>query len=70
MKRIIAVLITIIILASIIQIPANAAGTTIISFNKNTVTIGDKVIVTIKVNIAEPPFSLNFYVKYAKEKIK
>lgn len=69
MKKIITILTVIILLVSLFKIPTFAGGNTTISFSKDTITIGDVVVVTVKINIDEPVYSLDFNIKYDNTKL-
>lgn len=68
MKKFLSILISFIILASIFVLPASAAGT-IIAFSQNTITIGDKVVVTVTVDAGAPIYAVSYKLSYDSQKL-
>lgn len=68
MKKLISIFVTIILIASFFTFNASAAGT-ILAFSQNTITIGDKVVVTVTINTDEEMYSLGYKLVYDAEKL-
>ncbi len=68
MKKYISILIAFIIIASVFVLPASAAGT-ILAFSQNTITIGDKVVVTVTVDAGAPIYAVSYKLSYDAEKL-
>lgn len=64
MKKFLSILISIIIAASLFIFTASAANNTIIAFSANTVTIGNKVTVTLTLNSDQPIYSYGYKLSY------
>ncbi len=69
MKKIISVLVAILMLASLFTFCVSAANNSIIAFSSNTVTVGDKVTVTITLNSNTPIYAYQFKLHYDAEKL-
>lgn len=69
MKKFLSVLISIIIAASVFAFGVSAANSTIIAFSANTVTIGDKVTVTLTLNSDQPIWSYDYKLSYDSTKL-
>lgn len=68
MKKFLSVLIAFILIASVFVFPTSAAGT-ILAFSQNTITIGDKVVVTVTVDAGAPIYAISFKLSYDAEKL-
>ena len=68
MKKFLSILIAFIIIASVFILPASAAGT-ILAFSQNTITIGDKVVVTVTVDAGAPIYAVSYKLTYDAEKL-
>lgn len=68
MKKILSIIITFIICASVFILPASAAGT-VIAFSQNTIVIGDKVVVTVTIDAGESIYAIGFKLNYDAEKL-
>jgi hypothetical protein len=68
MKKFLSVFISILIFASLFTISSSAAGTTI-AFSSNTITIGDKVTVTITVDPGVAMYAVGYKLVYDSEKL-
>lgn len=68
MKKLISILITVILISSFFAFNASAAGT-ILAFSQNTITIGDKVVVTVTINTDEEMYSLGYTLIYDADKL-
>lgn len=68
MKKVISILVTILLIASFFTFNASAAGT-VIAFSSNTITIGDKVVVTVTVNPGEAMYAVGYKLVYDAEKL-
>ncbi len=69
MKKLFSVLVVVIILASLFTFGASAANNTIIAFSSNTITIGDKVTVTVTLNSDQPIYAYDYTLKYDATKL-
>ncbi len=68
MKKFISILVSILILASFLTFPASAANPTV-TLNATTVTIGNKVTVTVTVSPGEAMYAVGYIVKYDTTKL-
>ncbi len=68
MKKILSILVSILIVASLFTFTASAAGTTI-AFSSNTITIGDKVTVTVTVDPGVAMYAVGYKLVYDSEKL-